>query len=185
MATRNLKGRRPRRWLALPALALLAPTLSACAMPGTTDSSAAPAATVAPAAAPTRPPVQRGGGVAAPLPGPSAALRTVTGSWVYKAPGQVETLRLRQHADGSVGGDGDAISHGNNGAVGKFSISVHSGRLRNGALTLELYTQQEFGYYLTAVQDLRCRAEASVLHCLMDLPITANVRNFPQDFYRH
>ncbi len=183
MVTRNLKGRRSRRWLALPALALLPPMLSACAVPGATDSSAAPAPTAT--TVPTHSPVQRGGGVAAPLPAPSVALRTVTGSWVYHSPSQVETLRLRQHADGSVGGDGDAISHGNNGAVGKFSISVHSGRLRNGALTLELYTQQEFGYYLTAVQDLRCRAEASVLHCLMDLPITANVRNFPQDFYRH
>ncbi len=184
MATRNLKGRRPRRWLALPALALLAPTLSACAMPGTTDSSAAPAATVAPAAAPTRPPVQRGGGVAAPLPGPSAALRTVTGSWVYKAPGQVETLRLRQRADGRVGGDGDAIRHGNNGAVGKFLISIHSGRAHGGALTLELYTQQQFGYYATLVQDLRCRVATRALHCLMDLPSSANIRNVPQDFYR-
>jgi len=184
MAKRNLKGRRPRRLLALPVLALLASTLSACAMPSATDSRAAPAATVAPAAAPTRSPVQRGG-VAAPLPAPSAAPSTVTGSWVYHSPSQVETLRLRQHGDGRVSGDGDAISHGKNGAVGKFQISVHSGRVRNGALTLELYTQQEFGYYLTAVQDLRCRAGARVLHCLMDLPITANVRNFPQDFYRH
>jgi len=183
MVTRNLKGRRPRSWLMLPVLVVLAPMLSACAVPGATDSSAAPA----PAAttAPTRSPVQRNGGVAAPLPAPSAAPSTVTGSWVYHSPSQVETLRLRQHGDGRVGGDGDAISHGNNGAVGKFSISVHSGRVHSGALTLELYTTQEFGYYLTAVQDLRCRTGLRVLHCLMDLPISANVRNFPQDFYRH
>lgn len=182
MVTRNLKGRRPRSWLMLPVLALLAPTLSACAMPGATDSSAAPvpAATTAP----TRSPIQRGG-VTAPLPAPSAARNTVTGSWVYHSPSQVETLRLRQHGDGRVSGDGDAIGHGKNGAVGKFSISVHSGRVHNGALTLEIYTTQEFGYYLTAVQDLRCHAGARVLHCLMDLPISANVRNFPQDFYRH
>ncbi len=166
----------------LPVLVVLAPMLSACAIPGTTDSAAsAPAATTAP----TRSPVQRGGGVAAPLPAPSVASSTVTGSWVYHSPSQVETLRLRQHGDGRVSGDGDAIGHGNNGAVGKFSISVHSGRVRHGALTLELYTTQEFGYYLTAVQDLRCRSGARVLHCLMDLPISANVRNFPQDFYRH
>ena len=109
----------------------------------------------------------------------------MTGSWVYHAPGQVETLRLRQHGNGRVSGDGDAIRHGNNGAVGKFSISVHSGRVRNGALTLEIYTQQQFGNYVTLAQDLHCRAEASVLHCLMDLPIAANIRNVPQDFYRH
>lgn len=166
----------------LPVLVVLAPLLSACAMPGATDSSAAPA----PAAttAPTRSPVQRGGGVAAPLPAPSAAPSNVTGSWVYQAPGQIETLRLRQHADG-VGGDGDAIRHGNNGVVGKFLISVHSGRVHSGALTLELYTQQQFDNYATLVQDLRCSVGARVLHCLMDLPISANVRNVPQDFYRH
>lgn len=126
---------------------------------------------------------------ATPTPRPatpaSAPLTSATGTWVFKSSDTIETLRLRQGHNGTISGSGDSTRSNAQGQVGHFSIGVHSGRLRNGTLSLTLYvTRTDTGSGLTVVEYLQCAARTRVLHCRMSLPLY-KVSNAPQDFYRH
>jgi hypothetical protein len=127
------------------------------------------------------------GRVSAATTAGQVAPAAVTGSWVYRDALTYELLRLKVNAKGVVSGDGTSTvkSATNPRQTGQFTISVHDGRLRGNTLTVSLYVQQQFGNYLTVDEDLRCAPTTRALRCGMSLPLYRNVRNVPQNFYRH
>jgi hypothetical protein len=68
--------------------------------------------------------------------------------------------------------------------TGQFTISVHDGRLHGNTLTANLYVQQQFGLYYTAIEGLRCTTVAGALHCHMHTQIAQKVFDSAQTFYR-
>ena len=143
----------------LAILVVLAGSLTGCSLPGAT------------------------GRAATPTPAASAS---ATGTWVFRDHHTVEVLHLRQGKGGLVGGDGSLAVTATNGKVDHSAITVHSGHVRTGKLNLSLYVEQlDWGSGLTVVELLGCRVAPRVLHCRMDLPLYANVRNVKQDFSRH
>ena len=111
----------------------------------------------------------------------------LNGTWVFKNTTTIETLRLRVDKKGAVHGDGSSTvkSTTNPHKSGTFSIKVHSGRLAHNTLTLALWVQQQFGYGVTEVENLRCAPTTRVQHCHMSVQIVDRVyNNIPQNFYR-
>ena len=132
----------------------------------------------------TAPSVTRG--TAAVTAARSVKPTTVTGSWVYRDALTYELLRLKVNAKGVVSGDGTSTvkSATNPRQTGQFTISVHDGRLRGNTLTANLYVQQQFGLYYTAIEGLRCTTVAGALHCHMHTQIAQKVFDSAQTFYR-
>lgn len=111
----------------------------------------------------------------------------LSGTWVFRNTTTIETIHLRVDKKGAVRGDGSSTvkSTTNRHKSGTFSIKVHSGRLAHNTLTLALWVQQQFGYGVTEVENLRCAPTTRVLHCHMSVQILNKVyKNIPQDFYR-
>ncbi len=124
--------------------------------------------------------------VAAATVATTSAPRAIAGTWVYNDARTVEMLRLTVSTKGSVGGDGSSTvkSSTDPHTSGRFTISVHDGRVRKGVLTLSLYVQQQFGLYYTAIEDVRCTTTVRVLHCHTHLQIGRKAFDSSQDFYR-
>lgn len=166
--------RRGRLWYAatIAALPLLACSLSGCGLAGPTTNAASPAK---PTAAPAH--VSKTA---------AAAAGSITGAWVFKDKYTNEVLHLRQGKGSAVSGDGQSAVKDTKGKLDHSSIDVHTGRVTGSKLTLSLYVAQlDWGTGVTVVENLRCAVTSRVLHCRMDLPLYANVRNVPQDFVRH
>jgi len=156
---------------ALAALLTVACGLSGCGLLGAQTGSASAPAT------PTR--------AASTTPRLGAGGTGVTGTWVYTDPKTVETIHLRQAGNGVVTGNGGATDRGNAGKVGHSEIAVHSGKARNGTMSLELYIAQlDWGSGLTIVENLQCATTARTLRCRMSAPLYPTVRNIPQTFAR-
>lgn len=149
----------PRRAALLVGVGILALSLSGCNLPGATTSAAT--ATLTPR----------------PL--------SVTGTWVFTDPNTVEKLYLKQGKGGTISGHGDAAVKGTDGKLDHSSIAVQKGSVTKGKVNLQIYiTPIDWGSGATLVEYLHCTTAARVLHCRMDAPLFANVRNVPQDFHR-
>lgn len=176
-------NRRGRLWSAatIAALPLLACSLSGCGLAGPTTNAASPAK---PTAAPAHVSISGLTGTHVYKPG-AAAGGSITGAWVFKDKYTNEVLHLRQGKGSAVSGNGQSAVKDTKGKLDHSSIDVHTGRVTGRKLTLSLYVAQlDWGTGVTVVENLRCAVTPRVLHCRMDLPLYANVRNVPQDFVR-
>src|SRR5579871_258366 len=109
----------------------------------------------------------------------------VTGTWTYRTSTTVENLYLKQGKGGAISGHGDSAVKVKK-QTDHSAIDVHSGKVNKGKLTLSIYvTPIDWGgsNTLVLVENLACSVTSKVLHCRMDAPLYANVRNIPQDFY--
>jgi hypothetical protein len=115
---------------------------------------------------------------------------SLTGKWVYRTSDTVENLYLKLGKGGAISGHGDSAvkDSKNRKKIDHSSIDVQSGKLSKSKLTLSIYiTPIDWGgaNTLVLVENLGCTVSSKVLHCRMDAPLYVNVRNIPQDFYRH